>query len=142
MSTKARNPKEARLLALDLFKEADHKALRHLAEASDEVTVAAGHVLIEQGHNHNELYVLESGTASVMIEGNEVAEIPPGEFVGDLGFFVTGPATATVTAKTELEVLVIPYNRFDQILDDNPALVRAVANELAERLHDTDARLI
>jgi CRP-like cAMP-binding protein len=77
----------------------------------------------------------------VEIDGEEIAEIAEGEFVGELGFFVRGPASATVRAKTDLEVLVIPYNRLDQVLDDNPGLVRAIATELAIRLHRTDARL-
>jgi CRP/FNR family cyclic AMP-dependent transcriptional regulator len=138
---KPSDPKEARLLALRLFAKADQSALRHLASAADEVSVAAGHVLIEQGRHHHDIYVIEDGSASVEIDGEEIAEITPGEFVGELGFFVQGPATATVRAKTDLELLVIPYNRFDQTLEDNPALVRAIATELAVRLHDTDARL-
>ena len=140
MSAKASNPKEARLLELDLFKNASKEALEHLASAADEVTVKAGTALTRQGHNHHEIYVIESGTASVQIEGNEVAEIPEGEFVGEVGFFLSTPATATVTAKTEMSVLVIPYNRFDQILNDNPDLVRAMVHELADRLRETDAK--
>ncbi|MEZ5230647.1 MAG: hypothetical protein R2710_29440 [Acidimicrobiales bacterium] len=35
--------------------------------------------------------------------------------------------------------MVIPHNRFDQILDDNPALTKAVAKKLAMRLHEMDA---
>ena len=137
----ARDAKEKRLQSLSLFKNADRKAIQHLASAADEVTVAAGHKIISEGHLHNEIYVVEHGIAVVSIEGNEVAEIPEGEIVGELGFFVRQPASATVAAKTEMDVLVIPYNRFDQILDDNPQMVRAMANELAERLYNTDAKL-
>jgi CRP-like cAMP-binding protein len=135
------DPKEARLLAVPLFAQADQTALQHLASAADEVSLATGHVLIEQGRHHHELYVIESGSASVEIDGEEIAEITAGEFVGELGFFVQGPASATVRAKSDMELLVIPFNRFDQILEDNPGLVRAIATELAVRLHDTDARL-
>jgi CRP-like cAMP-binding protein len=133
--------KEIRLQGLPLFKNADKKAISHLASAADEATVPAGQTLIVQGHMSNEMYVIESGTASVLIDGNEVAEIPEGEMFGELGFFVTGPSTATVQAKTEMTVLVIPHNRFDVILNENPDLVREIANELAERLHATDAKL-
>jgi CRP-like cAMP-binding protein len=141
MTTRPRDPKEARLLEIPLFKQADQKALRHLSSAADEATLQAGHVLIPQGRHHHECYVIERGTAAVEIDGQEIAEIAEGEFVGELGFFVRGPASATVRAKTDLEVLVIPYNRLDQVLDDNPGLVRAIATELAIRLHRTDARL-
>jgi CRP-like cAMP-binding protein len=138
---KPKDPKEARLLMVPMFAKADPSALHHLASAADEVSIKAGHVLIEQGHHHHEIYVIEEGTAGVEIDGTEIAQIEAGEFVGELGFFVPGPATATVRAKTAAELLVIPYNRFDQILDDNPSLVRAIAAELAARLHATDARL-
>ena len=136
------DPKEARLKAVPLFAKADTKALHHLASAADEVSVSAGHVLIEQGRHHHEFYVIESGTAVVEIEGNEIAEIPAGEFVGELGFFVQGAASATVKAKTDVE----PYGDPLQPVRPDPRrqprpLVRAIATELAIRLHDTDARL-
>ncbi len=133
--------KQERLKALDLFKNADGDAIENLASAVDEVTVDAGRILIEQDKNHNEIFVLASGTAGVEIDGEEVAEIPAGEFVGELGFFVQAAASATVKTKTECDLLVIPYNRFDQILSDNPKMVRDIATELAERLYAMDEKL-
>lgn len=133
--------KEKRLKGLSLFKNGDRKAISHLASVADEVAVKGGHTLIKEGHHHNEVYVIESGTAAVTIEGNEVAEIPAGEMVGELGYFARQPASATVVAKSDMSVLVIPYNGFDQILDENPSMVRGILNELAERLYATDAKL-
>lgn len=135
------DPKEARLARLALFAKADSEALDHLAAAADEVTVAEGRRLISQGHRHNELYILESGSAEVQVDGKKVADIPAGEFIGELAFFTNTAASADVVTTSETTLLVIPYNRFDQILDDNPALVRAIAAELADRLVETDAKL-
>ena len=137
----AKDLKEERLRGLKLFEKADRVAIDHLASAADEVGVEAGYTLITQGRHHNEIYVIEEGSAAITIDGEEVAEIPAGELVGEVGFFARQAASATVTAKTDVSLLVIPYNRFDQILDDNPALLRTVANELAERLYATDARI-
>ncbi len=133
--------KADRLRNLPMFKGADNEAIEHLASAADEVTVQPGHTLISQGRHHQEMYVLEKGTAGVEINGDQVAEIPAGEFVGELGYFTKAPATATVKTLTECTLLVIPYNRFEQILEDNPAMVRAIAAELAERLQATDHKL-
>jgi CRP-like cAMP-binding protein len=137
----ASDPKGERLRQLSLFKGADDTAIEHLASAADEVTVDAGHALIRQGHHHQEMFVLESGSATVEIDGTKVADIPAGEFVGELSYFNRGAASATVTTAEESVVLVIPYNRFEQILEDNPRLVRAIAAELADRLEATDLRL-
>lgn len=132
--------KEARLSELPLFKGAGKKAISHLASAADEVTVEAGHVLIRQGHLHSEVYVIESGALSVEVDGKPVAEIPAGELVGELGYFVRSAASATVKTAAETALLVIPYNRLEPILDENPQLVRAIADELAARLYAMDER--
>ena len=137
----ATDAKRERLRQLSLFKGADETALDHLSSAVDEVTVEAGHTLIRQGSHHSEMFVLASGSATVEIDGNTVAEIPSGEFVGELSFFNKGLASATVTTAEQSEVMVIPYNRFDQILADNPTLVRTIVDELAERLEATTNQL-
>ena len=134
------DPKVARIHGLPLFRDADKKALGHLASAVDEVTIDAGHTLISQGHNHTEGFVIEQGQAEVVVDGEVVAEIPAGEMIGELGMFIRGPASATVRAKTDMTVLVLPYNRVDQILEENPAMVLGVAKELAGRLRAMDAK--
>ncbi|MDH3299568.1 MAG: cyclic nucleotide-binding domain-containing protein [Acidimicrobiia bacterium] len=133
--------KAERLRNLPLFKGADEEAIEHLASAADEVTVKAGHTLISQGRHHQEMYVLESGAAAVEIDGRLVAEVTGGEFVGELGYFTREPASATVRTVDECRLLVIPYNRFAQILDDNPKMVRAIVAELAQRLQAIDDKL-
>ena len=137
----ASDPKEDRLRKLSLFKGADADAIDRLASAADEVTVEADHVIIRQGHHHQELFVIESGSAIVEIDDKKVADIPAGEFVGELSYFNQGAASATVKTAEQSNILVIPYNRFEQILEDNPKLVRAIAAELADRLEATDLRL-
>ncbi|MEM8925775.1 MAG: cyclic nucleotide-binding domain-containing protein [Actinomycetota bacterium] len=135
------DPKEERLRALKLFEKADRRAMSHLMAAIDEVDVQAGRAIITQGVDGQEIYIIADGTACVIIDGEEVAEIPSGELVGELGYFVRQPASATIQAKTDLKIMVMPYNRFDQVLDDNPHLVRLILEEVAERLYDMDARL-
>ncbi|MEZ5340954.1 MAG: cyclic nucleotide-binding domain-containing protein [Acidimicrobiales bacterium] len=127
--------KIARLKEVELFRDADKKALAHLASAADEVQFAAGATMMSQGHRHSEGYVILTGTASVTVNGEHVADIPNSYIVGELGLFGHSPASATVIAKTDLEALSIPYNRFDQILEDNPAMTKAIAQQLAGRLH-------
>lgn len=133
--------KATRIQAISFFRDADKKALEHLESAADEVNVPAGHTLIEQGRMHNEGMIVEEGTAEVVIDGSVVAEIGEGQIIGELALLARGPATATVRAKTDMVLLVIPFNRFDQIMDDNPAMVKGIAHDLAARLRAMDARL-
>lgn len=129
-----------RLKAIPLFANATSAGLEHLLMAADEISVPPDSVLIHQGHAHHEGYVIVSGTVGIAVNGEQVAEIGEGEIVGELGLFGQRPASATVTALTTLNALVIPYNRFDQILDDNPSMAKTMAIKLAARLHGMDVR--
>ena len=61
--------------------------------------------------------------------------------IGEIALLVHGPSSATVTAKTPMSLLVIPHDRFGQILADTPGLGLAIARELAQRLQSIDQRL-
>ncbi len=139
--TKQLDPKEARLARVPLFARADFRSIRRLASVVDEVSVAPGRVLLREGEHHQQVYVVSSGSAAVHIGGQEVAQVESGAIVGELGFFLGGPATATVTAATEVELLVIAHNQFNDVLAETPDLLRAITDELARRLRATDAKL-
>jgi CRP/FNR family transcriptional regulator, cyclic AMP receptor protein len=126
----------AHLADQPLFRGASRAALRRLASAVDELSVEPGRALVRQGHRHHEAYILIRGRLRVVVDGAEVARLGDGAMVGELGLFIPGPAPATVLAVTPCELLVIPCNRFDQVLDDVPSLCRDVATELARRLQD------
>ncbi len=140
MSLLHHDAKVERLGQLPLFKDADNKALELIANAADEVNFTAGKVLIKQGAFHGECFIVEQGSLTVSVEGDDVATIPAGQMVGELSLFGHGPASATVTAAEDGVALVIPANRFDQLLDEVPGLAKAIAVRLAARLHDMDER--
>lgn len=141
MQLKSRDEKQERLHQVALFANAGSKALRNLAEAVEDVSVSAGHVLIRQGLHHHQSFVIVTGTATVEIGGRTVAELSDGDIVGELAYFAQEPATATVTAKTDLDLMVMHHNRLDQVLENDPQFVRSIATELARRLIATDALL-
>ena len=140
-AAKQLDPKESRLAEVPLFARADRQSIHRLASVVDEVTAPPDRVLMKEGDRHQQVYVIESGTASVEIGGQRVAELGPGAIVGELGFLLGEPATATVRATTEAEVMVIPHNRFEQVLANAPTLLRSITTELARRLRATDAKL-
>lgn len=133
------DPKMQRLRAIDVFADAKDRSLERLVAVSDEVEVAAGASLIVEDHHYGECYVVMDGTVSVLVGGKEVAQVSEGGILGELAFLTREfVASATVVAKTPLSLLVIPYNRLDQILEENPDLVRSMAAQLAARLRVMD----
>jgi CRP-like cAMP-binding protein len=137
----AKDPKLDRLHAAPLFAACDKKELSRLAMAIDLIDIEAGKTLIRQGTVNHEAFVIESGEADVFIDDELVATIPAGEMVGEIGLLTRSPASATVVAKSDMSVLMIPHQRFDAIATDTPGLGWAIAKELAHRLQATDASL-
>lgn len=130
-----------RLQATPLFARCDRKELSNLAAIIDTVDIKAGHEVFKQGRQEQFAYVISSGTAEVLIDGESVAEIPEGEMIGEVGLLARGPASATVVSKTPMSLLAIPHQQFQKVLEETPGLGIAIARELAQRLQATDARL-
>lgn len=133
--------KADRIKSVGLFAKCDDKAIDSLMSIIDTADIVAGTELFQQGRRDHYAYVIESGTAEVLIDDKVIAEIPAGEMVGEVGLLSPGPASATVRAKTAMSVLAIPHKQFDAVLEDTPGLALAMARELAERLHAMDQRL-
>ena len=63
-----------------------------------------------------------------------MATVGKGDFVGELAVLGRTPRNATVTADSELDVLVLTPAGFSQLLDDIPGLAKHVLYEVVGRL--------
>jgi CRP/FNR family cyclic AMP-dependent transcriptional regulator len=104
-----------------------------LADGFPTRTLAAGEVLLVDGHPVPELYILLEGTLSVAKGGVAIATITePGACVGETSLLLGVPATADVAAATSAQLAVIDDAR--ALLETNPTLPIALAQMLAVRL--------
>lgn len=67
-----------------------------------------GEVLVEQGSEGNDLYLLLDGVLGVEVDGEQVAEMGPGTMLGERASLEGGVRTATLRALTPCRVAVIP----------------------------------
>ena len=123
-----------RLGALPMFGGCTNKELRDIARIVDELQVESGRVLMSQGDAGQEAFVIEEGTAEVVRDGQLLATVGPGSYVGELALIDAGPRSATVTATTPMRVLVIGTRKFSTLLDEVPGLARRVLVSTARRL--------
>lgn len=119
-----------------LFSECSARELSHLDELADEIDVAPGTVLIEQGHYSRDVYIVISGEAAVERDGRRIGTAGPGDAVGELAVIEPGMRTATVTAETPMVVLAMNSPEFLTAVEDIPALARSLMRSLAKRLRD------
>ena len=85
-----------RLKQIPLFEDLPRRNLERIAAWTDEVDVPAGRHLIDQGAFPHEFMVIETGTAEVLVDGNQVAELGPGDFFGEMALMEAHRRTATV----------------------------------------------
>jgi CRP/FNR family cyclic AMP-dependent transcriptional regulator len=106
-----------------------------------------GVAIIEEGAEQTEVFVVISGKLQVhsMQENGEarlLAEVGPGETLGEISLFTPGPATATVIPTEFSQLWRIDDGDLIQFMGDNPGagnvLLRTLATILAQRLRQVD----
>jgi CRP-like cAMP-binding protein len=122
------------LRKVPLFSKLDKEGLQHVAHIADEIDLPAGKEMATEGDRGREFFVLLKGEAEVTKGGRPINTMNEGDFFGEIALVTKMPRTATVTAKGDVDVLVITERAFDELLKNEPAIGRAVAEALAERV--------
>jgi hypothetical protein len=73
-----------------------------------------GDVLLEQGEEGSDVYLLLDGVLGVEVDGEAVAEMGPGTMLGERASLEGGKRTATLRALTKARVAVVPAERLAQ----------------------------
>ena len=123
---------------VSLFQGCSTKDLERIHKASDEITMPAGSLLVDQGQTGREAFVVLSGSVSVKRNGKKVGSYGPGTVVGELSLLDHGPRTATVVCETECELLLLDQRHFMTVLEDVPSVAHKVLATLAGRIRDLD----
>jgi CRP-like cAMP-binding protein len=113
------------------------RELKKLVPLVDVVNVKPGQVLTEQGRYDKQAFVIVAGRANVVIEGEVVASVGAGDFVGEVAMLIGGPRTATVEASTPMTLLVMGQSTFGSFVS-NEAVSPTLAKQLALRLRTAD----
>jgi CRP/FNR family cyclic AMP-dependent transcriptional regulator len=129
-----RDSKVELLKKVPLFARCSTKELRAIAAIADEVRLAEGKQLTRQGDRGREFFILLEGTVEVRKNDRKVDTMGPGDFLGEIALVTHGPRTATVTATSPLDVLVIVGGDFRTLLRKSPDIQVKVLEALAERL--------
>lgn len=126
---------------ISLFSALSKRDLQRIAKASNEVTREAGTVLVDQGDAGREAFVVIEGTATVKRNNRKVATLGPGDAIGELSLLDHGPRTATVTADTDVTLLVLSAREFSGVLEDVPSLAHKLLGELAGQVRELDRQI-
>jgi CRP-like cAMP-binding protein len=120
-----------------LFSRCSKKELAEVAKLADEIDFRAGKELIREGTSGREFFVLVDGNVDVRRKGRKIRSLGPGDFFGEISLVANTPRTATVTAATDVDLLVITAQAFRTLLGHQPQIANKVLAALADRLAAT-----
>jgi CRP-like cAMP-binding protein len=134
--TMAAGPRHATLRTVPLFAGTSEEDLAAVAAAATELEVPAGRTLVRQGDPANGLFVILEGSVRVVRDGDTLATLGPGEWIGELAVLDRGPRVASVVTDTPTRCLALSAWDAEQLLLERPALALGIARTLAARLRD------
>ena len=132
---------------IPLFADLTNTESEELIRSFEELTFAAGDVVIRTGDFEPALYVVLTGAIDIVLDvpsGGDalVASVEPQGVFGETSFFHPAPHSATVRCRQPTTLLRLPRKEFDRLLAENslPAyrIGAKAAQILAARLQATD----
>jgi CRP-like cAMP-binding protein len=120
--------------SIPLFASVPKRRRWHVARLADEVDAAAGHELTRQGAYAQEFFVVVSGTADVIRDGERVGALEPGDFFGEVGLLGSRwERNATVVATSPMRLLVLARHQFRELLYAAPTVAAPIRRAASAR---------
>lgn len=111
-----------KLREVNLFASCSDDELERIDHLITQISVDEGKALTREGEHGREFVIVVEGTAGVFKGDEQVAEIGPGSFLGEIGLLYDVPRTATVKALTPMTIDVLNVREFRDLLDTAPSL--------------------
>lgn len=103
------------------------------------VELQAGDWLFHAGDEGDAMYIVVQGRLEVHIGERVVAQLGPGDIVGELALLTGQPRSASLRARRDSRLLELDKDRFDEVALLEPKVPLAVARTLARRLQRVEA---
>ncbi len=134
MSGLDRREVTSRLRQVPLFSMLHPRALRTVAASAAERDVRAGEILVNEGGTDRDLFVILRGEAVAVRGGAIVVTLGVGDFFGEFALIAGEPRSATITASTDMRVMVLSASGMDDAIRREPILARRMWESRERRL--------
>jgi MFS family permease len=122
------------LRGIEIFKPLPPPVLESLAQALSPVRVEAGREVFREGELGDRFYIVADGEVEIVQDGQVVNLTGPGGFFGEISLLRDVPRTATVRARTEVELRALERDEFIAAVTGHAASAEAADSVVATRL--------
>jgi predicted MFS family arabinose efflux permease len=128
-------PRVALVSGQEIFAGASRAVLEAIAEELTQQHVVAGEVVIHEGAEPDDLFIVERGHFDVTTaQKGQVGELKDGDYFGEIGLLHKIPRTATVTASVDGELWRMPGEMFLQLVNEGGQRSLSLVSNLQHRL--------
>jgi CRP-like cAMP-binding protein len=121
------------LASIPFFSALSPDARRAVAPYAERIRVEQGTQLTKEAKPGYLFFVIESGTATVLQDEREVRELDKGAFFGEIALLETSERTASVVAKTEMQLVVLTQSAFKHMVESDPVAAGECEAAMRER---------
>ena len=122
-----------------LFARLDDRELKTLAGSFTERAFQAGQNLTTEGQGAAGFFVIESGEASVTVDGETRGTLGPGDYYGEIALLDGGPRTATITATTDGKSYGLTSWQFRPLVEEHSSIAWPLLESLAARIRQVES---
>ena len=123
----------SRLKKLAPFEGLAQKDLEQVARWAEQVDVPEGKALVTQGQFGYEFFAIEDGVADVVQDGERIRELGPGDFFGEIALLETERRTASVVARSPMQLVVLHRRDFKYVQRELPGVASRIEQAIRER---------
>jgi CRP-like cAMP-binding protein len=116
-----------------LFAGIPSEELSRVARSFDEKQVSAGTRLILEGASGYSFFLIETGTVEVERGGEILETLGPNDFFGEAAILTGERRNATVTASSDVTLLVLFGTEFRLLERDLPAAAEQIRRKMLDR---------
>jgi CRP-like cAMP-binding protein len=123
-----------RILAQPLFASLSHAEAEEFAGFCQVQHVEPGHDVFTQGGLAVAFFVIESGEAEAVADGQVLRRMGPGDWFGEIAIVGQSHRTATVSAVSPLTVIAMTSFEFRRLEAEQPAVAETIRQTTQRRL--------
>ena len=124
-----------------IFKELRDDFLVRLASIMNEVSYPSSKIIFSEGQEGRSLYILVAGQVRVHSGDKEFAILDKGSCFGEMSLFDAEPRSASVTAITGCDCLVLTQQQLYEAIDETPDIAVNIIRLLSRRIRTQNIKL-
>ena len=124
------------LSSIPLFSKLNYREREVIAGFVSPASYKAGSSIVREGESGRSFYVITSGSVEVTSEGKLLRVLGAGDFFGEMAVLGEGSRTATVTARSDVELWAMLGADLTRLNSDHPDVAAQLAAAVTGRSAD------